>query len=134
MIQMELKRIMITETSDQQVIVLKEKGGVREFPILIGIYEATAIDRSVKDIETPRPLTHDLLSSVMRNMGGRLERIVVNDLRDSTFFAKLMISRNGENIEVDSRPSDAIALAVHEKAPIFVDEEVVEAVCNWGVV
>ena len=132
--QMELKRIMITETSDQQVIVLKEKGGVREFPILIGIYEATAIDRSVKDIETPRPLTHDLLSSVMRNMGGRLERIVVNDLRDSTFFAKLMISRNGENIEVDSRPSDAIALAVHEKAPIFVDEEVVEAVCNWGVV
>jgi len=134
MMQMELKRIMITETSDQQVIVLKEKGGVREFPILIGIYEATAIDRSVKDIETPRPLTHDLLSSVMRNMGGRLERIVVNDLRDSTFFAKLMISRNGENIEVDSRPSDAIALAVHEKAPIFVDEEVVEAVCNWGVV
>lgn len=133
MIQMELKRIMITETSDQQVIVLKEKDGVREFPILIGIYEATAIDRSVKDIETPRPLTHDLLSSVVGHLGGRLERIVVNELRDSTFFAKLVIARNGESIEVDSRPSDAIALAVHEKAPIFVDEEVVEAVCNWGV-
>ena len=133
MIQMELKRIMITETSDQQVIVLKEKDGVREFPILIGIYEATAIDRSVKEIETPRPLTHDLLSSVVGHLGGRLERIVVNELRDSTFFAKLVIARNGESIEVDSRPSDAIALAVHEKAPIFVDEEVVEAVCNWGV-
>ena len=133
MIQMELKRIMITETSDQQVIVLKEKGGVREFPILIGIYEATAIDRSVKEIETPRPLTHDLLGSVIKQLGGRLERILVSDLRDSTFFAKLVIARNGESIEVDSRPSDAIALAVHEKAPIFVDEEVVEAVCNWGV-
>ena len=133
MVQMELRRIMITETSDQQVIVLKEKGGVREFPILIGIYEATAIDRGVKSIQTPRPLTHDLLHSVLRSLNAELERIVINDLRDSTFHAKLVIRQNGETIEVDSRPSDAIALAVQDGTPIFAEEAVLDEACNnWG--
>lgn len=133
MVRMELRRIMITETSDQQVIVLKEKGGVREFPILIGIYEATAIDRNVKEIETPRPLTHDLLAAAIRALNGELKRIVVSDLRDGTFYATLVISQNGQMLEVDSRPSDAIALATREKAPIFVEEAVLEEVCKWGV-
>lgn len=132
MVRMELKRIVITETSDQQVIVLKEKGGVREFPILIGIYEATAIDRNVKEIETPRPLTHDLLSAVIQGLNGELEKIVVSDLRDGTFYAKLLISHNGRTLEIDARPSDAIALATHEKAPILVEESVLDEVCKWG--
>jgi len=132
MVEMELKRIMITETSEQQVIVLKEKGGVREFPILIGIYEATAIDRGVKQIPTPRPLTHDLLGAVIQSFDAKLERIVINDLRDSTFYARLVIARGEGLMEVDSRPSDAIAVAVHEGAPIFVEEKVLEEVCSWG--
>ena len=132
MVEMELKRIMITETSEQQVIVLKEKGGVREFPILIGIYEATAIDRGVKQIPTPRPLTHDLLGAVIQSFDAKLERIVINDLRDSTFYARLVIAQGEGLMEVDSRPSDAIAVAVHEGAPIFVEEKVLEEVCSWG--
>lgn len=132
MVEMELKRIMITETSEQQVIVLKEKGGVREFPILIGIYEATAIDRGVKQIPTPRPLTHDLIGAVIQSFDAKLERIVINDLRDGTFYARLVIARDAGPMEVDSRPSDAIALAVHEGAPIFVEEKVLEEVCSWG--
>ena len=128
---MELTRIMISETADQQVIVLKEKEGERSFPIVIGIFEATAIDRRVKDIRTPRPLTHDLLASVIEHLGGRLEGVLVNELRDHTFYARLRIRQNGEIVEVDTRPSDAIALAVtcEHPVPIFVAEEVLEEVC-----
>ena len=128
---MELTRIMISETADQQVIVLKEKDGERSFPIVIGIFEATAIDRHVKDIQTPRPLTHDLLAGVISHMGGRLEGVLVNELRDHTFYARLRIRRDDELVEVDSRPSDAIALAVtcDYDVPIFVAEEVLDEVC-----
>jgi len=133
MVEMELTRIIISETSDQQHIVLKEKGGVRELPIVIGIYEATAIDRGVKQIQTLRPLTHDLVRSVIGGFGARLERVVISDLRESTFYATLVIAQNGEVVEVDSRPSDAIAVAVQDGTPIFVEEKVLEEVCNWGV-
>jgi hypothetical protein len=125
---MELSRILITEYGDHQVIYLKEIDGERSFPIMIGIAEAMAIDRRVKGQKFPRPLTHDLLGNVIEAMGGGLERIVVNDLRDHTFIATLHIDRDGEHIEIDARPSDAIALGVAFETPIFVAEHVLQQV------
>ncbi len=124
---MELARVIISETNDEQIIVLKEVNGTRAFPIVIGIWEAFAIDRNLKEKKTPRPMTHDLIENVIRSLDGALERIVVSDLRNQTFFAKLMIRRNGKVLEVDSRPSDAIALAVQMKVPIYVEEKVLES-------
>jgi len=127
-IRMELSRIIISETSDQQIIVLREKGGTRQFPIVIGIHEALAIDRRVKGFATARPLTHELLASVIQAMHGELEKIVIHDLRDHTFYAKLVIRQNGALLEVASRPSDAIALGVASDTPIYVSEHVLREV------
>ena len=127
-VQVELKRIIITETSDQQVIFLKEVAGERTFPIVIGSSEAFAIDRRLKGQPTPRPQTHELLSSVIEKMEGKLERILINDLQDHTFFARLVIRHQGKTIEVDSRPSDAIALGVANNVPIYVAEHVMDEV------
>ena len=123
---MELSRLVICETNDEQSITLKEAGGERSFPIMIGIYEAAAIERKIKGHRSPRPLTHDLLTSVIAEMGARLTRVVVSELRDTTFFAKLILEFEGQEHEVDARPSDAIALAISSSAPIFVDESVFE--------
>jgi len=122
--QVELSRIIINETSDQQIIVLKERNGHRSFPIVIGIVEIFAIDRRLKGIKPPRPMTHDLLDSVIENLGANVEKIVINDLRNHTFYAKIYLSSNGGTVEVDSRPSDAIALSVASDAPIYVAEHV----------
>jgi uncharacterized protein len=127
-IQVELKRIIITETSEQQVIYLKEVAGERSFPIVIGLNEALAIDRRLKGQPTPRPQTHELLSSVIEKMDGKLERILINDLQDSTFFARLVIRHSGKTVEIDSRPSDAIALGISNDVPIFVAEHVLDDV------
>jgi bifunctional DNase/RNase len=127
---MELKRIIISEIHDQQVIMLKEVEGDRSFPIVIGIFEATSIDRRVKGMPSPRPLTHDLVANVIDHMGGDLQDIFISDLRDHTYFAKLRIRLNAELVEVDCRPSDAIALAVTAKVPIYVAEDVLGEV--WG--
>jgi len=127
---MELSRIIISEINDQQVIYLKEIDGQRSFPILIGIFEATSIDRRVKGFDSPRPLTHDLIVSVVENLGGKLHDVVINELRDHTYFARLRVQHEGELIEVDARPSDAIAVAVtcHPPLPIYVNEEVLNDV------
>lgn len=130
MVEMELARILITDTSEGQIIVLREKNGQRSFPIVIGYFEAAAIDRHVKEIQSPRPLTHDLLRSVISTLGGKLDHIVVNSLANETFYAKLIIECNGNTLSVDSRPSDAIALAVLDETPIFVEESVLEEVCG----
>ena len=122
--QVELSRIIINETSDQQIIVLKERQGPRSFPIVIGIVEIFAIDRRLKGIKPPRPMTHDLLDSVIENLGANVEKIVINDLRNHTFYAKIYLSSNGRTVQVDSRPSDAIALGVASDAPIYVAEHV----------
>ncbi|MBN1553119.1 MAG: bifunctional nuclease family protein [Phycisphaerae bacterium] len=129
-IPVELTRILITELGEQQVIFLKEKNGPRQFPILIGIHEAVAIDHRLKGVKFPRPMTHDLLAGVIESMGGRLEKIVVNDLREHTFYATLHIRRGGELIKVDSRPSDAIALGAAMETPLFVAEHVFDAIVN----
>lgn len=131
-VRMQLSHIMISEGNEAQVIVLKEQEGARSFPILIGIFEAVAIDRKVKSLKGPRPFTHDLLLSVIASLGGKLERVVVNDLRDSTFYAKLVIQADGKIIEVDSRPSDAIALAMNDNTPIYVEDHVLDEVVQSG--
>lgn len=127
---MELSRIIISEINDQQVIYLKEIDGQRSFPILIGIFEATSIDRRVKGFDSPRPLTHDLIVNVVENLGGKLHDVVINELRDHTYFARLRVQHEGELIEVDARPSDAIAVAVtcRPPLPIYVNEEVLNDV------
>ena len=125
---MELSRILITEMGDQQVIFLRETDGQRTFPILIGTGEALAIDRRLKHIPTPRPMTHDLLANVIEAMGGELDHIVISDLQEHTFIATLFIRRGSEVIEVDSRPSDAIALGAAFETPIFVAEHVLDEI------
>src|SRR5438477_6997563 len=123
-VQMELKRIIISDIHDQQVIMLREIEGERSFPIVIGIFEAASIDRRVKGIPTPRPLTHDLVANVVEMLGAELQDILICELVDHTYYAKLRIKKDGELVEVDSRPSDAIAVAVTAKVPIYVNEDV----------
>jgi bifunctional DNase/RNase len=125
-VRMELSRILIREMTDMQIIELSEVDGQRTFPIVIGLPEAFAIDRRLKGIHIPRPQTHDLLASVIEELGGELKQIVISDLIEGTFFAKLVIDQDGQTVEVDSRPSDAIALGVSQDVPIYVAEHVLE--------
>ena len=125
-VEMQLARIIISEINESQVVFLKEVGGERQFPILIGIFEATSIDRRVKDIARPRPLTHDLIVEIVEAMGGELDSVVISELKDATYFANLRVRSDGELIEIDARPSDAIAIAVTctPHLPIYVEEDV----------
>lgn len=132
LIEFELYQVIITEGSQTQVIVVREKGGDRFFPIYIGHNEAMAIDRKLNDIQVPRPLTHDLMHNMVEQLGGKLERIIVNDMRDDYYMALLDVRRDGETIQIDARPSDAIALAVRAKCQIFVEEQVLNALQSRG--
>ena len=131
-VEMQLSRIIISEIHDQQIIFLREIDGSRQFPIVIGIFEATSIDRRVKGYRTPRPLTHDLIVNIVEQLGGELDSVVITDLRDGTYFAELRVRREGELIGVDARPSDAIAVAVtcDPPLPIYVNEEVLDEAVN----
>ncbi|HZL36870.1 MAG TPA: bifunctional nuclease family protein [Tepidisphaeraceae bacterium] len=131
-VQMELNKIIISEMQPEQIIVLKEVDGDRKFPIVIGSGEAYAIDRRLKGLIHPRPLTHDLLASIIEKMGGSIDRIEINDLQDHTFFARIHIRHNGSVVKIDSRPSDAIALGVATSVPIYVAEHVLADVCREG--
>jgi len=124
LVEVTLSKIMIDETREEQVIVLTEKSGTRSFPIIISIFEATAISLRIKGIDTPRPMTHDLLKNTIENLGATLEKILISDLNNNTFYARLFLKTKNNTIEVDSRPSDAIALALRAKSPIFVAEEI----------
>ncbi len=125
MIQVELTKIIIDEKRQDQIIVLKEKDGERQIPIIIGFMEASSIKMKISGIEVPRPLTHDLLVNVIGAMGAQVSRLIIDRLETSTFFAKLEIKgKDGHAKLVDCRPSDGIALAVRLKCPIFVDEDV----------
>ena len=127
-VQMELHKIIISEMQQEQIIMLKEVDGERKFPIVIGNNEASAIDRRLKGHVSPRPLTHDLLANVIESMGGSIDRIEINDLQDHTFFARIHIRQGNKTVEVDSRPSDAIALGIATVIPIFVAEHVLAEV------
>ncbi|HVG92995.1 MAG TPA: bifunctional nuclease family protein [Planctomycetota bacterium] len=127
MVEMVLQRILISEISDQQYIFLKEKDGDRSFPIVIGFNEAQAIDRFVKGERFPRPMTHDLLAGTITALGGKVTKVEVTNLKEGTFYAVIHLDGpEGRKVEVDARPSDAIALATAAKAPIFVAEQVIE--------
>lgn len=130
LVQMELARIIISDVNEQQVVYLRELEGQRSFPILIGIFEAASINRHVKGERPERPLTHDLLRKTIEELGGEVQDIVINNLQEHTYYALIRIRRDGELIEVDSRPSDAIALAVQFRPPlpIYVDDSVLEQV------
>lgn len=123
-IEAELSRIIINEASDQQVIFIKEKNGQRSFPIVIGIVEIFAIDRRLKGKKAPRPMTHDLLARIIEALGAKIEKVVINDLRQHTFFAKIYLRKDGQLLEIDSRPSDALALCVATDAAIYVADHV----------
>lgn len=129
-VEMKLSRIIISEINDEQVIYLREVDGTRDFPILIGFFEATSIDRRVKAERPPRPLTHDLIVNIIEALGGEPDSVVITELRDRTYYAKLRVRLDGEIVEIDSRPSDAIAIAVtcQPHLPIYVAEEVLEEV------
>ncbi len=127
-IELILNKIKIDENRNEQIIILKEKEGSRYLPVVIGIAEVNAIKLKLSGIEPPRPLTHDLLLRVIEGFGGRLKRILIDRLENSTFFAKLVIGRdqNNSEIEIDARPSDSIALALRANVPITVNESVME--------
>ena len=127
-VEMELNKIRIDENRGEQVIVLKEKGGNRILPIVIGIMEVTAIKMKISGIASPRPMTHDLFYKTVSQLGAKIDRIVITRLEQNTFFAKLVIQVDGRVEEVDARPSDSIALAIRAKAPIFVDEQVLNTI------
>jgi bifunctional DNase/RNase len=132
LIRLELTRIVITEMNSQQALVLREVNGDREFPIVIGIVEATIIDRRVKRVASPRPLTHDLLCNAIELLGGKIQDIFIHRFEDQTYFAALRVIHGNELIEIDSRPSDAIAIAVSFDPflPILIQEDVLEQAIN----
>jgi bifunctional DNase/RNase len=130
MVECELARIIINDNAEHQYIFLREKTGERTFPIVISVFEAFAIDRFVKDQRPPRPLTHELLFSILQQLDVTIERTEVTKLEQSTFHANLVLKRDGAELDIDARPSDAIALAVRSGAPIFVHEDVIDEVAS----
>ena len=127
MIEMELSKIVIDEKRHDQLIALKEKGGTRVLPIVIGLNEASAIKLKISGFNPPRPLTHDLIFLIIQNLGATVEKVIIDKLEESTFHAKLVIkTASGELKSIDARPSDSIALAVRFHAPILVEDEIIK--------
>lgn len=125
MVELVISKIKIDENRSEQIIVLKEKDGVRYLPVVIGIAEVNAIKMKLSGFEPPRPLTHDLLMDTITKLGARLEKVLIDKLENNTFYAKLVLAQEGkESIQIDARPSDSIALAVRAAVPIFAAEEV----------
>ncbi len=127
MIEMELNKIVIDEKRHDQLIILKEKGGERLLPIVIGLNEASAIKLKISGFNPPRPLTHDLMYTTIQNLEAKVEKIIIDKLEENTFHAKIVIrNESGKNKVIDARPSDSIALAVRAHAPIFVEDEIIK--------
>lgn len=124
---MSIKGLMVDPITNMPIVVLREVAGERVLPIWVGVFEANAIALKVESVETPRPMTHDLLRSVIEEMGGRVERVVVCELRENTFYATLEVRSAQGLLRLDSRPSDAIALALRSGARIFVADEVIKS-------
>ena len=123
MVPVELSRIIIDEKNHDQAVVLREKNGTRQIPIVIGYVEATSIQMKISGVESPRPLTHDLLASMIGALGAEAERLLIDDLMEGTFFAKLKLrDKTGRQVVLDCRPSDGISLAVRLRIPMFVEE------------
>jgi bifunctional DNase/RNase len=123
-VEMTIKGLMIDPVTNMPIVVLRDLAGERVLPIWVGVFEANAIALQIESVQTPRPMTHDLLESVIRRLDGRVRRVVVCDLKDNTFYALVVIHIAGRDLSIDARPSDAIALALRAGSPIFVDEVV----------
>tara|TARA_B100001146_G_C16090136_1_gene394603 strand:- start:339 stop:878 length:540 start_codon:yes stop_codon:yes gene_type:complete len=126
MMELEIESIRVRQETKQRAVVLRVKDSDLYLPIFIGHFEVEAIRLKLMDVEVPRPMTHDLIGSIIGNLGGSVQRIVVSELKNDTFFAKIVVDYNGNSIEIDSRPSDALAVAVRTNAPIFAEDDVVE--------
>ncbi|MGD2173885.1 MAG: bifunctional nuclease family protein [Candidatus Brocadiaceae bacterium] len=126
LIECELNRIVMSETQDRQLVVLKERDGERKIAIVISLWEIWAIHRTINNEPPPRPFTHELFGNVLDELGVKIERVVVNELRDDTYYGRLILRQNGQTYDIDTRPSDGMALAVQKGAPIFVDEDVLD--------
>jgi len=125
-IEMTIKGLMVDPITNMPIIILRDKDGQRVLPIWVGVFEANAIALQIENVTTPRPMTHDLLKNVIQDLRGRIEKIVVSDLKENTFYALIYLTVGGEMMAVDARPSDAIALALRARAPIFVEEKVID--------
>jgi bifunctional DNase/RNase len=125
-IEMTIKGLMVDPITNMPIIILRDKDGQRVLPIWVGVFEANAIALQIENVSTPRPMTHDLLRNVIHDLRARIEKIVVSDLKENTFYALIYLTVGGELMAVDARPSDAIALALRARAPIFVEEKVID--------
>ena len=126
MVEVTIDSIRVSLMSQHRVVILKDVDSDRYLPIWIGPFEAEAITVTLQEVEVPRPLTHDLLKNVITTMGGVVEHIVVSELRDEVFYARIVMEANGKHLEIDSRPSDALALAVRLHVPVYIEEAVME--------
>ncbi len=125
-IEMTIKGLMVDPVTNMPIVILRDEGSERVLPIWVGIFEANAIALQIENIETPRPMTHDLLRNVIANLNGAVEKIVVSDLKENTFYALIYVRIAEELVAVDARPSDAIALALRVSAPIYVEDDVIQ--------
>jgi uncharacterized protein len=126
LIEMTIKGLMVDPITNMPIVILKDKEGERVLPIWVGIFEANAIALQIENIATPRPMTHDLLRNVISDLDGSVDRVVVSDLKDNTFYAIIHLTVRGERVAIDARPSDAIALALRTRSPILVEETVID--------
>ena len=125
-IEMLVKGLMIDPITNMPIIILRDRDGQKVLPIWVGVFEANAIALQIENVSTPRPMTHDLLRNIITDLDGSVDRVVVSDLKDNTFFAIIHLTVRGERIAVDARPSDAIALALRTRSPILVEESVID--------
>ena len=125
-IEMDIKGLMVDPITNMPIVILRDKQGQRMLPIWVGIFEANAIALQIENISTPRPMTHDLLRNVIHDLNASVQKVVVCDLQENTFYALIYLSLNGDTVAVDARPSDAIALALRTRAPIFVEDSVID--------
>src|SRR5512147_571717 len=126
-VEMKIRGLMMDPVTNMPIVILKDVNGSSALPIWVGIYEANAIALEIEKVATPRPMTHDLIKSLLLGLETRVQKVVVNELKDDTFFALIWLERNGEVISVDSRPSDALALALRLDCPIFVEDTVLKS-------
>jgi bifunctional DNase/RNase len=126
-VEMKIRGLIMDPVTQMPIVILKDVAGSTALPIWVGIYEANAIALEIEKVATPRPMTHDLIKSLLLGLDAHVHKVVVNELKDDTFFALIWLERNGEMISVDSRPSDALALALRLDCPIFVEDTVLKS-------
>jgi uncharacterized protein len=126
-VEMKIRGLMMDPVTNMPIVILKDVGGDSVLPIWVGIYEANAIALEIEKVSTPRPMTHDLIKNLLTGLEARVHKVVVSELREDTFFAVIWLERNGNSISIDSRPSDALALALRVDCPIFVEDDVLKS-------